>query len=365
MRYYQSAIMRRWLVLSLIFSMLLAGGCSKPGSQETQSKADTITITDCIGRQVEIPAQINRIACLCPESGYALAMFGKGDKIVAVVGGIQRDLILTDMYPQIKELPVPKGSGVINIEELIKTKPDVVFVKSDTSSNDAEVEKLNKSKIPFLVVDFNSMKEQQRAIEMIGKAVGAADKAAQYDQYYQNCIDRVQMRVATIPQQEKVKVYHSISEATRTDIKKSLSGDWTQAAGAYNVSANENLKSLEGKYFASLEQILLWDPDVILVNELGVADYILSNKQWSPLKAVKSNKVLQMPNGISRWGHPSSPETPLAVLWLAKTIYPDKFADLDMVAETKLFYKQFFGFELSDEVVNKILFGEGMRTTRK
>jgi len=365
MRCYQSSIIRRFLVLSLVFSLLFSGGCSKPKSEGPQSNADTITITDCVGRQVKIPAQINRIACLCPESGYALAMFGKGDKIVAVVGGIQRDLILTDMYPQIKDLPVPKSSGAINIEELVKTKPDVVFVKSDTSSNEAEVEKLNKSKIPFLVVDFYSMKEQQNAIAMIGKAIGAADKAAEYNQYYQRCIDRVQKKVASIPQQEKVKVYHSINEATRTDIQKSLSGDWTKAAGAYNVAANENLKSMEGKYFASLEQILLWDPDVILANELGVANYIINNKQWAPLKAVKNHKVLQMPNGLSRWGHPSSPETPLAVLWLAKTIYPDKFADLDMVAETKAFYKEFFGFELSDEVVNKVLFGEGMRTARK
>lgn len=363
MRYYRNLIMRRWLVLGLVLSLLLAG-CSKPESGGNQSKVDTITITDCIGRQVEIPSQINRIACLCPEAGYALAMFGKGDKVVAVVGGIQRDLILTEMYPQMKDLPVPKGSGVINIEELVKTQPDVVLVKTDTSSNEAEVEKLNKSKIPFLVVDYNSMQEQQNAMEMIGKVVGAADQATKYNQYYQNCIDRVQKQIADIPEEEKIRVYHSINEATRTDTQKSLSGDWTKAAGADNVAANENLKSLEGKYFASLEQILLWDPAVILVNEPGVANYIVTNKQWAPLTAVKNKMVLQMPNGISRWGHPSSPETPLAVLWLAKKIYPDKFADLDMVAETKLFYKEFFGFELSDEVVNNILFGEGMRTAR-
>lgn len=314
---------------------------------------------------MEIPAEVNRVACLCPESGYAMAMFGQGDKIVAVVGGIQRDLILTEMYPHIKDLPVPKGSGVINIEELIRTEPDVVFVKRDISSNEAEVEKLNKSKIPFLVVDFNNMKEQQFAIKMIGNVVGAADTAEKYDQYYQACIERVQQKVADIPPEEKVRVYHSINEATRTDIKDSLSGDWTRAAGAYNVAAHEDLKNLDGKYFASLEQILLWDPDVIIANETGVANYILTNNQWAPLKAVKNHKVLQMPDGISRWGHPSSPETPLAVLWLAKTIYPDRFADLDMVAETKYFYKEFFRFDLNDETVNKILVGEGMRTVRK
>lgn len=353
------------LVLCLAISLLSIGGCTKQPARESQSDVNTITITDSIGREVKIPAQINRVACLCPESAYALAMFGQGEKMVAVVGGIKRDQILTDMYPDIKELPVPKSSGAINIEELIKTRPDVVFVKSDTSSNEAETEKLNKSNIPFLVVDFNSMKEQQAVMEMMGKVVGASAMADKYNQYYRNCIARVQAQVANIPLEKRVRVYHSISEATRTDIKGSLSGDWTGAAGAFNVSTNEDLKMLEGKYYASLEQILLWNPDVILANENGVANYILTNKQWSSLKAVKNHKVLQMPNGISRWGHPSSPETPLAVLWTAKTLYPDKFTDLDMTAETKSFYKEFFDLELSDEVVNKILFGEGMRVPKK
>ncbi|MDD4170962.1 MAG: ABC transporter substrate-binding protein [Syntrophomonas sp.] len=357
--------MYRILLLCLVFSLLLTSGCSKLVSNEPQSTKDTLTITDTIGRQVEIPARIDRVACLCPESGYALAMFGQGDKIVAVVGGLKRDLILTEMYPQIKDLPVPKSSGAINIEELVKSRPDVVFVKKDTASSEAEIAKMNKTGIPFLVIEFNNIKEQQEAIAMMGQVVGATDKARQYNNYYQKCIDRIQERVGTIPEQQRVRVYHSISEATRTDVQGSLSGDWMQAAGAFNVSTNEPLKSLEGKYYAGLEQILLWDPDVILANEIGVANYILTNKQWAPLKAVKNRKVLQMPNGISRWGHPSSPETPLAILWTAQVLYPDKFADLDMVAETKAFYNDFFGLQLTDEVVDRILFGEGMRMAKQ
>ena len=52
-----------------------------------------------------------------------MAMFGLGDRVVAVVGGMQRDVLLTNMYPHIKDLPVPKSSGIINIEELLNTIP--------------------------------------------------------------------------------------------------------------------------------------------------------------------------------------------------------------------------------------------------
>jgi len=363
MNWRGTLIIRNCCVIILICSLLFSAGCAQKEVQESQR--DTQTITDCTGRQVKVPTQVSRIACLCPESAYALAMLGQGDKIVAVVNGVKRDQILTELYPRLKELPVPKSSGVINIEELVGARPDLVFVKKDTSSSSAEVDKLNKTGLPFLVVDYNNMQEQQKAIAMIGQAVGTEKKARQYNQYYQDCIKRVQDRVAGIPERDRVRLYHSLNEATRSDVKGSLSGDWTQAAGSINVSAHEDLKILEGKYFASLEQILLWNPDVILVNESGVANYILTNKQWAPLKAVKNKRVLQMPNGLSRWGHPSSPETPLAILWTAKTIYPDKFTDLSMTAETKFFYKTFFGLDLSDEVVNQILFGEGMRSIRQ
>lgn len=362
--YKSKQSLTRLLTVLLVLSLLCLGGCGQTDITEKDSSA-TVSITDCTGRQVEIPAKVERVACLCPDAAYTMAMFGQGDKMVAVVDGIKRDIILTDIYPTIKDLPVPKSSGVINIEELIGTKPDVVFIKRDISGSKAETEKLEKVKIPFLVVDYNSIEEQLYAAEMIGQVIGENEKARQYKEYYQDYINRVQDRIQDIDPQQRVRVYHSINEATRTDVAGSLSGEWLEAAGAYNVSAQEKLKLLEGKYYASLEQILLWNPEVILVNELGVDDYILTNKQWAPLTAVKNKKVYKLPSGISRWGHPSSPETPLAILWTAKTLYPDRFNDLDMAGECRNFYKEFFGMELSDEVIQNILYGDGMRIARQ
>jgi iron complex transport system substrate-binding protein len=104
---------------------------------------------------------------------------------------------------------------------------------------------------------------------------------------------------------------------------------------------------------------------VILVNESGVADYILNSRQWSSLSAVKNRKVYQMPNGISRWGHPGSLETPMAILWTAKTLYPNLFSGLDMVSETKSFYKEFYNYDLPEELVRQILSGKGMRVSKE
>ena len=103
---------------------------------------------------------------------------------------------------------------------------------------------------------------------------------------------------------------------------------------------------------------------IIIANEPGVGQYILTNNQWAPLKAVKGNKVYQMPIGISRWGHPGGMETPLGLFWTAKTVYPEKFADLDLKAEAKDYYQKFFNYSLTDEEMEQILSGKGMRDSK-
>lgn len=358
------------LILILLIVLVALGGFrhwqtnKEPGRQNADN-TKTVTVTDCIGRQVQVPAKVERVACLYAFSGHVTAMLGQGDKIVAIPDGLKRDVLLNQIYPEISNALVPVSEGSINIEELLKADPDVVFVKNSTAINPAEAEKMDKFNIPYLAVDYTSIEGQQRAIAVIAQALGVAERGKAYNDYYQNCIDRVQKVVATIPEEKRVRVYHSVNEATRTDNPDSLPADWTKTAGAYNVSVGQPLRQLEGKNFASLEQILLWDPDVILVNEPGVANYITSNSQWSSLKAVKEKKVYQMPIGISRWGHPGGLETPLAIMWTAKLLYPEHFQDINIEDEARSFYQHFFNYQVSDAMLANILSGEGMRGQKK
>lgn len=283
----------RWRTVGLIWVLLLTvslTGCSKQDSTPTPAARPTQLITDCIGRQVEVPVNPQRIACLCPEAGYAIAMYGKADTLVATSGGMQRDLLLVEMFPRIKGLAVPKSDEVINIETLLSTKAEVVFVKGDTTSNEAEMDKLKKVKIPVVAMEFNSMAEQQYAMQMVAKILGTEPEGQRYSEYYQQTVAEVNKRVAGIPDQERVSIYHSSAEATRTDVADSLAADWTKAAGVVNVSVGNNLKLDDGNHYASLEQILLWNPDYILVNDPNLVDYIIGHEHWRPLQAVKSSR---------------------------------------------------------------------------
>jgi iron complex transport system substrate-binding protein len=361
---------KKSLTALILVACLLVSGCAKDKTSQNgvemlkEGAQGAVILTDFTGRQVVAPAEVERIGCLYAFTGHVLAMLGRGNDIVAVVEGLKRDVILNELCPNIKNALVPSTSGAINLEELVKADPDLVFIRIDTASNEGEVAKLEKSAIPYLVVEYRNMAEQMYMIEMIGQAVGEHERALRYNEYYQSCIDRVQAKVKDIPMEERVRVYHSVNEATRTDAKDTLPADWTQVVGAINVSLDQELKFIEDKYFAGLEQILLWDPDVIIANEAGVANYIMTNKQWSSLGAVKNHKVYQMPNGISRWGHPGSLETPLAILWTAKTLYPEMFYDIDMAAETKYYYREFFNYSISDQEAGQVLSGLGMRALK-
>ena len=351
----------RFTFFILIFCIILNFLLMSQIFADSENQSKERVLIDCIGREVTVPQKIEKIGCLFAFSGHTVAMLGRGNDIVAIVEGLKRDILFTDMYPNIKNALVPSISSNLNIEELARSNCDLLFIKGENALNEGYIAQIEKLNIPYLVVDFHSIEEQQYAIKMIGQAIDRNNEASNYNRYYRKCITRVQEKIKMIPLSEKVTVFHSVNEATRTDARNTVPAEWLEIAGAINVSLDSDLKFLDNKYFASLEQIMLWNPEVILVNQEHVDQYILTNEQWSNLQAVQKNRVYKMPNGVSRWGHPNSLETPLAILWAAKLLYPQIFKDIDLHDEVNYFYQTFYKQELSEEYIEKILNGEGMR----
>src|SRR5690606_17783396 len=141
----------------------------------------------------------------------------------------------------------------INIEELLKIKPDLVIIREDTASDEKEVEKLEKAGLPYIVVEYSTIEEQQKALEIIGKAIGREKEAAAYNEYYNQVIARVQEVLQDIPEDERVRVYHSENQALRTIHHTSLAADWSRAAGIINVSVGEELTLIGNDYYTTLE----------------------------------------------------------------------------------------------------------------
>ena len=354
-----------WTLFFFLIICLLFSTCKKQNPSKQKTARPTKIIEDYLKRKIEVPLQVNRIACLYAFSGHVVVMLGKGKNIVAVINGLKRDKVLLEICPSIKKAAVPKIGGSLNIEELAKVKPDLIFVRKDMIKNNAQRELLEKFNIPAIVIEYQSIKEQQQAIKIIGEAIGSQETALAFNNYYDQCLSKISSLIQKIPPQKRIKVYHAVNEPFKTDAYDSLPADWIKRAGAINVSAKQKNILKGNDLFVNIEQILLWNPEVIITNESESRDFILKDVQWKNIKAVKNKKVYQMPNGISRWGHPGSLETPLALLWSLKTIYPKYAQNINLEKETLYFYENFFHYQLSSQMVAKILKGKGMRKSKK
>ena len=109
-----------------------------------------------------------------------------------------------------------------------------------------------------------------------------------------------------------------------------------------------------------MEQIYEWDPDMIFITNFVpyLAEDLYNNAgfeghDWSVVRAVQEGNVYKCPLGVYRWYPPSS-DTPLMLLWMAQTIYPELFEDINLEEEMKDYYKNFYNIELTDEDIVKI-----------
>lgn len=354
----------RWLGFFLIILLLVfvTSGCQ---TQTTHSDVPTKTVIDCMNREVVIPEDPQRVACLYASTAHIMAMLGQEGKIIGIPNGIKRDVLMAYKRPDIDSISVPFQESSINIEELLATNTDLVLIRQSTAENKGEVEKLNKAGIPWIVVDYDSLESLEKAVTVAGNVFNVPEKAESYNTYMKNTLNLVAQRVSGIPEASRIRVYHAVNEAARTDLNGDLCSQITDVAGIINVSTQGgSLITDAEKTMTTLEQIYTWNPDAIIANDPNTTNYILTDSKWSGLKAVKNQQVTTLPTGVSRWGHPGSIEPHMAALFIAKLFYPQQFSDIDLAQITKDYYKQFFNLDLSDDDVTAILSGEGMRLSK-
>lgn len=213
-------------------------------------------------------------------------------------------------------------------------------------------------------MEFNSIDEEKKLVKDIGKIIGREEEAQEYIAFYDEILSLVDETVASIPEDERRVVYHAINEAVRTSATNTITAEWVEKAGLVNVAADNSLTKDEDKYYTTLEDILKWNPEIIIANDPGAHGYIKENVAWKNIEAVLNDDVYLLPTGISRWGHSTSLETPLAMLWALETLYPEYSESIDLKAYTRRFYEELFEYELTEEELEAILKGVDMRRAK-
>jgi iron complex transport system substrate-binding protein len=338
-------------LIMMILTVVWSTGCTKKQSNQTQSIQSTKkTITDMTGRKVTIPLHVNRVAISGTAMTQLAVMLGGNSKIVATVPSIKSNPWYMKIYPKIKTVSVPFDKEV-NIEELIKSKPDVVVLWSGKEELQKKIEKLG---IPVIIIYYDTPEELKKSVTLMGNLLGDKEtkKAAEFCSYYDSNIKRITEKTSSISADNKVKVYYSAESPLSTDGNNSIVTSWIEMSGGINLAAQNGITGMSQN--VPMEDVVKWNPDVIVVRDAPNKDAILKDVRFKDINAVKNNKIYINPKGVNVWCARSGDEA-LQVLWAAKILHPDMFEDIDMNKEVKEFYKTYYSYDVSNEELEDIM----------
>ena len=345
------------LMASLTISLVACGKSSEStlSSQETEK---TKTITDFSGRNVEIPEKVTKVATAWDDFNAAVLVCGASDKIVATANIPGAAPWLYKVFPSLNNALATFG-GNFNIEDIMKNKPDLIYVYQSSGIK----QKLIDSGIPTVEIKVMSFNDLKQCMTITGETLGgdAVDRAAEFNKYFDDKIKMITDVTSKIPADQKPKVLHLQGTVSPIvcDGTNSTIDDWITTVGGTNAAQGVDGTVKE----VSMEQVIKWNPDIIVLGTNGDngihtgVDQIYNDPKWKDINAVKNHRVYVNPNGMYMWDR-NCPEEALQIQWAAKTFWPDLFKDLDVVKETKDFYKEFFNYSLADDDAQRIINAE-------
>lgn len=363
------------LLICLVMSVSLLTGYSETkaateeqaqsGEQDaTQETAETREITDMAGRKVTVPAaeNIESVFSAGPVAAIFLYMVAP-DKLLGwnyELNDVEKSIIL-DKY---QDLPNFGMGDAVNYEAVIAANPTIAINSekiNDTMVSDCDA--LSESLgIPVVAVD-NELNNSAEAFRFMGELLGVEDHAEELAQYAEQVFTDINA-LSDIPEEKKVSVYFGNGEdSLETAPRGSQHAQILDAINAVNVA---DLELGDGsRVQISAEQLLAWDPDVIVVNGEPKADKsgnsaaedILSNPDYASLKAVQDQKVYGTPNAPFSWvDRPAGPNRLIGMRWFSALIYPE-YIKCDINEEIHKFFDLFYHVDLSDEQLENVLKG--------
>jgi iron complex transport system substrate-binding protein len=337
----------------------------QPTTVSSEGKPATRTIVDHNGDTVVIPAEINRVAVttIYPLPSVLCMYLKSAEKIVGIHSvsmAAAKNGILGKLYPGLLNASTAYMQGdALNIEELIKLKPDVVFYSAPAQ---AEKEALQKAGIPAIGVHatkwkFDVIETFDQWIDLLEQVFPGQGDVAGVSDYSRQMLETVQNRVKDIPEKERKRamfLFQYDDKAMITSGKNFFGQYWISAAGGINVAGS--MEEVAANAIINIEQVYEWNPEIIYITNFtptqpqDLYENKIAGHNWSSVTAVQKKQVYKMPLGAYRTYTPGV-DTPLTLLWVAKTMYPQKFEDIDMTQQVKDYYGKFFNVTLTDDDV--------------
>ncbi len=348
-------ILGRIFVLAIVLAVIPSMGFSK----------EHFTITDTAGRKVEIPVNLKRIVTgpvVMPNLIFAVD--GSGDRLVGMhpmSKSAWKNSILKIMAPGMAKAQTGfiQGGFKMNIEEVLKLKPDVVFQVSFEKGN---IEQLEKLGIP-VVVTHEGLRNLDHYLEkhfrLVGKVLRKEERANELIADFKAADSMIAKKLADIPRETWPKglILFNVEKRMATG-SGSFANYWLNHTGAENVA--REIKTSPRGATVNMEQILAWNPDVIYITNFcptrpeDLYNNAIPGQDWREINAVKNHRVYKIPLGEYRW-YPPSGDSSLMLKWMAQKNHPRHFGDYDIRQEIRSHFEKIYDFKLSEAQIDRIL----------
>src|SRR6266851_868384 len=298
------------------------------------------------GRRVVLPAQISRILQAEPNAEVLVFVLAP-DKLVALSGLPGRNALL----PRASRLPLlgwrPRSIPASMAETAPQLHPDLIIdagaVTPDRAAFADQV--TQQTGIPYILVD-DSFPRMPTVLRSTGAMVGDNDRAIDLALFAEHAIAGLRGRLLIRPANARQHVYYGRGpDGLTAALPGSPAGEAIDEAGAINVAAP---LGRDAEVAISREQLLGWDPEIIIAAERSFYAALQRNPAWRRLSAVRNKRVYLEPDNPFGWIEgPSGVNRLIGLYWLSMLFYPDATQE-DLRATTCDFYDKFYELKLTN-----------------
>src|SRR5262245_30907969 len=263
---------------------------------------------------------------------------------------------LPGRYAELPELGRLTGRGnTVNLENVVRLMPDMVLDVGNTTATYVSLADRvqEQTHIPAVLIG-GRLAETPTTLRTIGDLLGVRERADTLAHYAETILEGVRAAVAKVPPENRPSVYVARGpHGLETAVAGSIGSEVIDIVGARNVVAEDAGPRTIAEI--SPEQILTWQPDVILAVDRRFYAAVRTDPVWREVKAVQGGHVHFVPDLPFSWlDNPPAPNRLIGLLWFGKLLYPALFTQ-DIRAETRRFYALFYHQEPSEAQLDGLL----------
>jgi iron complex transport system substrate-binding protein len=318
--------------------------------------ASAATLEGAAGRAVPVPAKVARVFPAGPPA--AILLYSLAPEMLIGWPRANRPEECVYMLPEICTRPevgrITGRGNTANLETVLAQKPDLILDVGSTSATFVSLADRvqEQTGIPYALLDgrFAAIATTYRSL---GELIGRREDAEKLAEYADDTLKTILGRIEPIATAARPRVYYA----------RGPRGLVTGLGGSINVETIELIsrnvagETQGGLANVSIEQILVWDPEVIVTIDQEFAATVRNDPSWASIKAVRDNRVHLSPKMPFGWvDFPPSVNRLIGLRWLARILYPERFPE-DLRAQVQEFYSRFYHVTPSSAQIDHVLAG--------